>query len=774
VDSESFLPNFDKPMDWSDAAYNNADILVTARVAEKMATEGALKASLFDQALLGPSLTCSLRGMRIDHAKIMQAKLDIESRAAEGKKKFLDLVGGDVKFGKGLKPSPAELARILYRDFKVKTRLGTTDNPSVSKNILAEILEDPKTPDAAMPIVELAIELSQLEADRLALNATIGPDGRMHSSFMVSAAVSGRWGSRKDNFGEGMNLHSASDLIRTIFIPDPGKILVAMDQAQGESRVIAYLAGSKFYIDAHEAGNVHVESGKVFFPELADKFTKKWAKDTGYPGSPGKTYYDVAKSCQHACVAKNTEVLTKAGWIRVEDYDGKAEIAIWDPSYAITWESPIHWNIHEYSGPMIGLAGRNIDFLVTPNHKLPAVYNKGKRETWFHTKIAGDFNFGYGSCPLSGFLQDSGFEKNVSEWEARLLAATWADGHLKSDANLTIFGLTKKRKLDRIKHLIEMNNLTWYEHKCTPPSRHIVVPVKLRKSLDWDLLSWTKESRDAFLDELPYWDGSHVPGYDIVKIFNTDIKGLEIISTLLHLSGRAGKANLTDNGPAAKKPYYVMNFRRPHIRNWTLEVPHTGYRPAKKRIEQYSGKVYCPTTSTGWFLIRKNGLISVTGNSNYHQSPSGMARLLHIPKKDAQQIQANYFKKLPEIPAYHQWVKNEIMTKRKLVTPFGRERLFLGRVWEQSTLREAISYQPQSTVSDLTKCFLWRIFKYLDPNEVQILMEHHDSVLMMVDENKINSVLPKLEELSYIPYRIGDYEVQAVWETKVGNSWAEV
>src|ERR1700692_2715310 len=162
---ESFFPDFDAPPKLSDEAYNNYDIILTARVGEKMISEGALKASLFDQALLGPSLLCGLRGMRIDHSKIAQAKLEIEERARAGKEKFLQLAGSDVKFGKGFKPSPAELARILYRDFKVKTRLGKTDNPSVATNILVDIRDDIKTPDAALPIVELALELFSLESD---------------------------------------------------------------------------------------------------------------------------------------------------------------------------------------------------------------------------------------------------------------------------------------------------------------------------------------------------------------------------------------------------------------------------------------------------------------------------------------------------------------------------------------------------------------------------------------------------------------------------------
>ena len=458
--TELFLPEFDRPRDLSDSGYNCVDILVTARAGVKLEAEGATRASLFDQALMGPSLLCGLRGMRIDHGKIAQAKLEIEERARAGKEKFLALAGSDVKFGKGFKPSPAELARILYRDFKVKTRLGHSDNPSVAQNILVDIRDDIKTPDAAVPIVELALELTALESDRQALEKPAGPDGRIHSSFMISAAVSARWGSRKDAFNEGMNLHGASDLIRKVFIPDPGKVLVALDQSQAESNLVAALSGSKWYLDAHKAGNVHVQSGKVFFPEYADIITKDWAKNTPFPSSPGKMYYDLMKSCQHAL--------------------------------------------------------------------------------------------------------------------------------------------------------------------------------------------------------------------------------------------------------------------------------------------------------------------------NYGQSVPGMSKHLHILKTEAQQLSLNYFKKVPEIPRYHEWIASEIRTKRRLVTPFGRVRQFLGRTWEHSSVREAISYQPQSTVSDITKIFLWRLFTHLDPDSLQILMEHHDSVMFQVDEDKLDTVMPLVHELSYIPFKVGSEIIASKWEAKVGYSWSEI
>jgi len=771
--TELFLPNFDKPRELSDSAYNCVDVLVTARAGEKLEAEGATRMSLFDQALMGPSLLCSLRGMRIDHGKIAQAKLEIEERARAGKEKFLALAGSDVKFGKGFKPSPAELARILYRDFKVKTRLGHSDNPSVAQNILVDIRDDIKTPDAAVPIVELALELTALESDRQALEKPAGPDGRIHSSFMISAAVSARWGSRKDAFNEGMNLHGASDLIRKVFIPDPGKVLVALDQSQAESNLVAALSGSKWYLDAHKAGNVHVQSGKVFFPEYADIITKDWAKNTPFPGAPGKDYYSLMKSCQHACCDSETEVLTQNGWISCDNYDPAQKLAVWDYESGISWEIPDRWNTFDYSGPMIQANARECNFLVTPNHRIPVIYIGRKGEELIERE-AGEFNYTFGKLPLGGFLRDSSDTVQASAADARLLAATWADGCLRKRSLHTVFGLRKPRKIARIQ---ELTKACGFEPRLWADNRggnQVGIKGHLRKKLGWDLLLWPQDARDAFLDELKFWDG-HESKDGYVQISNTDWEGLEIIATLSTLSNYPTKVTWVQ-GAKTKKKYGSVQLRGTKYTRDPSKKGHATFQAIRKNVStvDFSGKVYCPTTSTGWFVIRRMGLISVTGNSNYGQSIAGMAKHLHIPKPEAQKIQMNYFNKVPEIPRYHEWIANEIRTKRRLITPFGRVRQFLGRTWEHSSVREAISYQPQSTVSDITKIFLWRLFTHLDPDSLQILMEHHDSVMFQVDEDKLDTVMPLVHELSYIPFKVGSEIIASKWEAKVGYSWSEI
>lgn len=67
---------------------------------------------------------------------------------------------------------------------------------------------------------------------------------------------------------------------------------------------------------------------------------------------------------------------------------------------------------------------------------------------------------------------------------------------------------------------------------------------------------------------------------------------------------------------------------------------------------------------------------------------------------------------------------------RKLVNPFGRERIFLNK-WGQDLFKEAYAQIPQSTVSDQVK-FAMRIIEQRIP-EIKILVESHDSFLAQLE-----------------------------------------
>jgi len=278
--------------------YNCLDCVATSLIFNEMKIEDSGKSgALFDTACMGPALTMQLRGMRVDRKAIKLAKQETEEKAVELQKRFVEIVG-PWKWAKGLKPAPTSFSKLLYTKMGVKPHFNRDGGFTIDKEAVSKILEDPKTPEEAWEAVSIAQQLEILEEDRKVLEKPISKDGRMHCSYTVTGTSTGRWSSRKNHFDEGANLHALSKHLHKIFIADDGWVMVNIDQKQGESKIVAYLAGSPSYKEAHSKGNLHVNTGKLVFPGIVTDTAS--AKNTPLPWDKGKTYYDGAKKVSHS------------------------------------------------------------------------------------------------------------------------------------------------------------------------------------------------------------------------------------------------------------------------------------------------------------------------------------------------------------------------------------------------------------------------------------------------------------------------------------------
>ncbi len=124
--------------------------------------------------------------------------------------------------------------------------------------------------------------------------------------------------------------------------------------------------------------------------------------------------------------------------------------------------------------------------------------------------------------------------------------------------------------------------------------------------------------------------------------------------------------------------------------------------------------------------------------SNYAGSAYGIAEHVGIPLRVVEEFQERYFRAFPAHAIWHRWIKSQLEEHKSLETPlpFGRRRLFFGRSWEASTLREAIAYVPQSTIGELLNLVLlncWTRSKLALDNPrylpIQILLQNHDAFL---------------------------------------------
>jgi hypothetical protein len=128
--------------------------------------------------------------------------------------------------------------------------------------------------------------------------------------------------------------------------------------------------------------------------------------------------------------------------------------------------------------------------------------------------------------------------------------------------------------------------------------------------------------------------------------------------------------------------------------------------------------------------------------SNYRGKPPHMAKMTHIPVKLVEHFQEVYFERFPEIPQYHRWVVEQLQTKGEITTLFGRCRRFFGRPNDDSTIRVAIAYSPQSMAADYTNRALLKLLKlYLAGNlPAKLFLQKHDEIglrYLEADEDRV-------------------------------------
>lgn len=157
--------------------------------------------------------------------------------------------------------------------------------------------------------------------------------------------------------------------------------------------------------------------------------------------------------------------------------------------------------------------------------------------------------------------------------------------------------------------------------------------------------------------------------------------------------------------------------------------------------------------------------------TNYYGTPITMARHLKVETKVMADFQSAYFKPFIGIRHWHNWVRQELSQHQSLTTILGRKRIFYGRANDDATLREAIAFEPQSTVGDLLNCILWRVWYHVP--EVQILGQIHDAIVFQYPEPLELEILPKILELSKIPISARGRTIIIPSECQVGWNWGK-
>jgi DNA polymerase I len=157
--------------------------------------------------------------------------------------------------------------------------------------------------------------------------------------------------------------------------------------------------------------------------------------------------------------------------------------------------------------------------------------------------------------------------------------------------------------------------------------------------------------------------------------------------------------------------------------------------------------------------------------TNYYGKPRTMAKHTKTAVELIEDFQKRYFAGFPCIKEWHEHIKAMLKDEGQITTLFGRRRCFFGRPTEDSTLREAIAYAPQSMTADEINEGMLNLFR---TNRVQLLVQVHDSLLFQYPEEEEDEIIPMALEKLRVPLVLARGREFAVpVDAKTGWNWGD-
>ena len=355
-----------------------------------------------------------------------------------------------------------------------------------------------------------------------------------------------------------------------------------------------------------------------------------------------------------ACMDKETEVLTENGWKKYADvskcYDEK--IATYNKDNdCLEYQIPQNYHEYDYDGDLCTFKGRHLDIAVTPNHKMLASMRKwdSNSEKYIHLE--------WGDVRADNVIENSRF-KCVTDWQGEIpnILPYKSDDDLMSDLSLDdylefIGYYLSEGGLKIDKGVVNSVGISQKEDSPSFESiRNSVLKVssKVQELEDnrSDPPCWTfninnckfarmleeKYGRNSSTKKIPSWILG-LPKRELTILLNALMAGdgntrftgngkprYKYTTTSKYLADSVQEIVLKMGYSPKCHKTTLDNPRRNDIYNifWCESTKEQKYVTVKERNigrMRYKDKVWCFTVGNGYFITRRNGKITIQGNS---------------------------------------------------------------------------------------------------------------------------------------------------------------
>ncbi|MCY7398587.1 MAG: DNA polymerase I [Sphingomonas bacterium] len=273
---------FDKvPLDVAtEYAAEDADITLRLwqRLKPRVAAEGVTRVyEMVDRPLVATIARMEQRGIAVDRAYLAKLSGTFATEIAKLEEQVYEAAEGPFTIG-----SPQQLGAVLFDRLGLKGgRKGKNGQYST------DVTELERLAGEGVPVARLVLEWRQLSKLKStytdALQAQINPEtGRVHTSFSLSGAQTGRLSSTEPNL---QNIPIRTEIgrqIRDAFVAAPGHVLMSADYSQIELRLAAHMADVPQLKEAFAAKqDIHSMTAEELFGSV-DRETRNKAKTINF------------------------------------------------------------------------------------------------------------------------------------------------------------------------------------------------------------------------------------------------------------------------------------------------------------------------------------------------------------------------------------------------------------------------------------------------------------------------------------------------------------
>lgn len=314
------------------------------------------------------------------------------------------------------------------------------------------------------------------------------------------------------------------------------------------------------------------------------------------------------------CYPKGTEYFDGSGWKNIEKYDG-GKVLQYNLDGTTKLITPIDY-INLPIDQFTNIKNRRVDFTTSKDHKHLLLTEKNgnyinKRtheliETHEKTIRGNRFKL------LNSFKYD-GRGLDLSDDEIRLRISIIADGHFMNRAtmNKCRVSLKKIRKIERLRMLLQKNNITFREYIENDFTRFEFEFINDEKVFDDYWYNASNNQMEVICDEVLKWDGSFIESSNKKSRRSFSSNSKKSIDFIQFAFASIGMDSSLYND---NRGCYSLNIS--HSKGCTISKNDRSENTTKfTNVESEDGRMYCFTTESGYFPVRQNGKIYVSGNS---------------------------------------------------------------------------------------------------------------------------------------------------------------